>query len=305
MSLSRLLPLFINNLLPIFLAAGAGYLIAKNLGVVARPVSQLSFYIFSPCLLFNMLTTSELTNNDIARMAAYSVTIALLMGMVGWLAARWLRYDRRMTAAFMLVVMFSNSGNFGLSLNLFAFGEAGLAYASVYFAAMIVTTYTLGILIASLGNANSKNALLSLMRVPATYAIILALLSNTLNIDLPLPLDRTVATLSNAAIPMLLVVMGIQLHQVNWNSQLRALGLANALKMAAAPMFGLAVAPLFGFSSPAYQVAITQTSMPTAVLMTVLATEYNLEPAFVTAAVTTSTLLSPLTLTPLLAYLGA
>jgi predicted permease len=37
----------------------------------------------------------------------------------------------------------------------------------------------------------------------------------------------------------------------------------------------------------------------------VLATEYNVEPSFVTAAVFTSTLLSPLTLTPLLAFLGA
>ena len=37
----------------------------------------------------------------------------------------------------------------------------------------------------------------------------------------------------------------------------------------------------------------------------VLATEYDVEPAFVTSVVISTTLLSPMTLTPLLAYLGA
>ena len=43
--------------------------------------------------------------------------------------------------------------------------------------------------------------------------------------------------------------------------------------------------------------------MPTAVITTILAVEYDLDAAFVTGAVVLSTLLSPLTLTPLIAYL--
>jgi predicted permease len=54
----------------------------------------------------------------------------------------------------------------------------------------------------------------------------------------------------------------------------------------------------------ALQAGVTEASMPTAVMATVLATEYDVEPAFVTTVVTTTTLLSPLTLTPLLALLG-
>jgi predicted permease len=45
--------------------------------------------------------------------------------------------------------------------------------------------------------------------------------------------------------------------------------------------------------------------MPTAVMATILATEYEAEPAFVTTTVFATTLLSPLTLTPLLLILGA
>jgi predicted permease len=45
--------------------------------------------------------------------------------------------------------------------------------------------------------------------------------------------------------------------------------------------------------------------MPSAVICIVLATEYDVEPTFVTSVVFLTTLLSPLSLTPLLAYLGA
>jgi predicted permease len=43
--------------------------------------------------------------------------------------------------------------------------------------------------------------------------------------------------------------------------------------------------------------------MPTAVITTILAVEYELDNAFITGTVLISTLLSPLTLTPLIAYL--
>jgi predicted permease len=77
------------------------------------------------------------------------------------------------------------------------------------------------------------------------------------------------------------------------------------MRLLASPAIALALSLVFLLERPAFQAAILEAGVPTAVLMTVLATEYNVEPSFVTAAVFTSTLLCPLTLTPLLAYLGA
>ena len=68
---------------------------------------------------------------------------------------------------------------------------------------------------------------------------------------------------------------------------------------------GLILAPFFGLTGMAFKAGVVESSMPTAVLATILATEYDAEPAFVTSAVFISTLLSPLTLTPLLLLLGA
>ena len=67
---------------------------------------------------------------------------------------------------------------------------------------------------------------------------------------------------------------------------------------------GFLLAPLLGLQGAAYQAGVLQASMPTAVVCIILATEYETEPAFVTTAVFFTTLLSPLTITPVLAWLS-
>ena len=297
--------LFSNNILPIFIAAGAGYLAAKYLQVTPRSVSQIAFYIFSPCLIFNLLTSTQLSGEDVTRMAGFTLisvlTLGALTGLIGWM----LRLERRILVAVLITTMFGNAGNYGLSLNLFAFGETALAHASLFFVTTSILVYTVGVVIASLGTTSLRNAVLGLFKVPVVYAVVIALLFNRLEWQLPLPLDRTVMIMANAAIPALLVLMGIQLHNSKWSDHILALGLTNFLRLVASPLLALGVSLLFRLEGPAFQAGILESAMPTAVMMTILATEYNVEPSFVTTVVFTSTLLSPFTITPLLAYLGA
>jgi predicted permease len=303
--LSELLILFSNNILPIFLAAGSGYLLAKVLKLSPRPVSQVAFYIFSPCLIFNLLTTSKLSGQDITRMAGFATASILILGGITWVLGRLFRLERRLLVAVLLTSMFGNSGNYGLSLNLFAFDETALAHASVYFATMAILVYTIGVIIASLGTSSPKVAMLGLVKVPAIYAVALAFLFNGFEWRLPLFIDRTVSLLGNAAIPMLMVLMGIQLANAQWNGQTSALTIANSMRLLAGPALALGLALIFGLHGAARQAGVSESAMPTAVTTTVLATEYNVEPSFVSTVVVISTLLSPITVTPLLAYLGA
>jgi predicted permease len=303
--LSNLLALFSNNILPIFLAAGAGYFGSKYLQVTPRSLSQVAFYIFSPCLVFNLLTTSQLSGQDIARMVAFATVTMLALGALAWVLGSLFRLERRLLVAVLLTSMFSNAGNYGLSLNLFAFGETALAHASLYFVTSAILIYTVGVIIACLGSMSLKNALRGLFKVPAIYAVALALLFNHLGLGLPLPLDRTVTLLAGAAIPMLMILMGVQLQHARWDGQTLALTLTNLMRLVAAPVVAIALGLIFGLKGPALQAGVLESAMPTAVVMTVLATEYNVEPSFVTAVVFTTTLLSPITITPLLAYLGA
>ena len=303
--MSGLLILFSNNILPIFLASGAGYLSSKFLKVAPRPVSQIAFYIFSPCLIFNLLTTSQLSGEDISRMAGFTVLSILLLGALALLVGYLLRLERRVLVAVLLTTMFGNAGNYGLSLNLFAFGEKALAQASLYFVTTAILIYTIGVFVASMGNSSISQSLLGLLKVPAVYAVALAFVFNRYQLQLPLPLDRTVTILSDAAIPVLMVLLGIQLEHSQWDGKALALSVSNVMRLVAAPVLALLLSFVFGLEGAALKAGVLESAMPTAVLMTVLATEYNVEPSLVTSIVFTTTLLSPITVTPLLAYLGA
>lgn len=303
--MNNLLVLFANNLLPIFIIAGTGMLAGKYLKVSPRPVSQIAFYIFSPCLIFYLLTTNHLDNGDILRMSGFTAVGILILGGLALLIGYLIRLERRLLVAVLITSMFGNAGNFGLSLSLFAFGETALAHASLYFVTSAILTYTLGVIVVSLGRSSLKNSLLGLFKVPAVYATILALIFNAMNWQLPLPLERPVNLLGEAAIPLLLVLLGLQFQNSSWSRQTLALTLSNVMRLVGGPVIAIGLALLFGLQGASRQAGITESAMPTAVLTTVLATEYDVEPAFVTSVVFLTTLLSPLTLTPLLAYLGA
>jgi predicted permease len=303
--LSELLRLFADNLLPILLVAGAGYLSGKWLKVDARSISRVVFYLFSPCLLFELLVTSQINYADMLRMVGFTLASILTVGTITWLLGRLTRLERKMLAAVLLCTLTINAGNYGLSLNLFAFGEEGLAYASLFFVVSAIITYTLGVTVASMGKASLADSLKGLLKIPVTYVVPLALIFIYFGWELPLPLDRAVSLLSDASIPAMLVVLGLQLQNNQRSYNLRALFLAGGMRLLGGLGVGLLLAAFFGLGGVAYNAGVLESSMPTAVMSTILATEYDAEPAFVTTAVFASTLLSPLTLTPLLLILGA
>ena len=302
--MSDLLSLFLNNLLPIFLAAGAGYLLANRLKVPVRPLSQSAFYIFSPCLIFRLMTSTNLTGEEIGRAVLFSVAICLAMGILAWITGRFLRFERKLLAATALASMFTNAGNYGLAVTLFAFGEEALSYASIFFVTNALLAYSVGALIASLGSATLAQSLKNLLRVPALYGMLLGLGVMALDWQLPLPINRAINLLADASIPVLLVVLGMQLQASQWHGNRLPLSVATGLRLLVAPVLAVSMSLIFGLRGAANQALVLEASMPTAVLTTVIATEYNLQPSFVTAVVFLTTLLSPLTLTPLLSFLG-
>lgn len=303
--LGNLLPIFSNNLLPIFLAAGAGYLLSRTLHVNPRGLAQVIFYILSPCLIFNLLVKNQLGNGEVFSIMLIASVFIVIMGALTWLMGKALRLPRSQMAAVLLGSMFMNAGNYGMPVALFAFGETALSYASLFFIADAVMAYSLGVLIASMGKANLKQAITNLFKIPTIYALILGMVFMQTGWQTPTYVQRTIDLLGDASIPAMLVLLGLQFHQADWRGKLKPLTLASGMRLVIAPLLLLLLAPIFGLSGIARQASVLQAGMPTAVLTTTLATEFDSEPSLVAATVFITTLLSPLTLTPLLAYLGA
>ena len=302
--MAELVRIFVNNLLPILLIGGVGFVFGKFVKVEPRTIGRVTFNIFSPVLIFKLLTDSQLDLGRIGLMLLFTTTIMLIMAGLAYLAGRLLRLPRTVLVAVVLTVAATNSGNYGMPLVAFAFGEQALAYASIYYVIIGTLTNTVGVLWVSLGHMNFKQALLGLLKVPMLYALIIALAFIRFGWSVPAPLERSIDILANAAVPCMLVLLGIELARVAWSKHITALVTAIALRLLVGPLVGTGMAAAFGLEGTARQAGVTQASMPSAVLTTVLASEYNVEPQLVTAIVFFSTILSPLTLTPLILFLG-
>ncbi|MEP7137432.1 MAG: AEC family transporter, partial [Chloroflexota bacterium] len=204
-----------------------------------------------------------------------------------------------------ITTMFANTGNYGLPLVSFAFGDKALPYASIFFITTTTLFYTVGVLIASLGHMNFKEAALGLFKIPTLYAVALAIIINAWSVTIPAPVYRAVELAAGGTIPLMLILLGVELSKVELSGNIRAMQLSVALRLLIAPLGALLIAALFGFKGVIRQGVVTQASMPSMVSATVLATEYHLDSKLVTAVIFISTILSPITLTLLLVFLGA
>jgi len=300
-----LLRLFIDNLLPAFLAAGSGSLVAWRLKIPVQPLARVALYVFSPCLIFKLVMSQPPDPVAMLRMAGFALTALPIMGLLGYPVARLLKLSRSQTAAMNLVVLLPNSGNFGLAVNLFAFGEEGLAQAGLFFIVSALFSYSAGVLVAAMGKAGPREAALSLLKVPALWAALVAFIFLGLGWKLPNPIHRAVDMLADASIPLFLVILGMQLVGVNWKAQRNPLVAAVALRLVASVGIAFLMVRVWDLDGAARQAAVFQAAMPTAVITSVLTSEYEGEAEFVSSVILLTTILSPLTLTPLMALLGA
>jgi hypothetical protein len=304
MSFNELLTTFANNLLPIFLVSGSGFLLGKFLTVDSRSLGRVVFYVFSPLLVFDLMIKSTLNLRQAFTTVAFTASVILAMGLIAFLLGKLFRLERSYLLAVILTVAFGNTGNYGLPLVKFAFGDDALAVASLFYVTTTILFNTVGVVIASLGHMDLKSALTGLFKLPIIYGVTLALLIKGIGIQLPLPVSRTIEIAANGAIPVMLILLGLELTRIQWSHNFRALGLGVLTKLLIAPLVGLLLASLFGLQHTAQQGSVLEASMPAAVATTVVATEYKLEPSLVTAIVFLGTVLSPLTLTPLIVYLA-
>lgn len=304
MSFPILAATFANNILPILLLSGAGYALGKLLEIDPRSLGRVTFYIFSPILIFDLLVRNQLQLGETAIVAAFALCFVFVLGLLTLFVGILLKLERPVLVSILITTMFSNTGNYGLPLVSFAFGEQALSYAGIYFVTMTLLFYTFGVFLASLGHMNLNAALIGLFRIPTLYAVLAAVLINWWNLELPTPVARAVELAADGTIPLLLILLGTQLTQVQFSGNQRALQLSVAFRLVLAPLVALLFAGLFGLQGASLQASVTEASMPTMVSTTILATEYNLDARLVTAVVFISTLLSPFTLTPLLVFLG-
>src|SRR6516164_6758064 len=127
-----LFSILVSDILPIFAIAGAGFVLARFAAVDVNTVARVVFYSLLPCLAFRLLVTSRAYGPNVGRLMLLAIVIMGAMGLLGYAVGRGLGLKSESLRAFMMVVMFSNGGNYGLPVVRFAFGPEALTYATVF-----------------------------------------------------------------------------------------------------------------------------------------------------------------------------
>jgi predicted permease len=290
-------------ILPVFIIITLGYLLERRLSLDISPISRVTFYGLTPCLVFSSMAKSSVSGADIWKIVSFALLTTMIMGLFSWALARALRFSQAMESAFLLTILFVNAGNYGLSVNLFAFGQAGLERATIFFTVSALLTHSVGVYLASRGRASGLDALHNVFRVPAVYGVLVGFVFNLASITVPEPVTKAVDLLGRSSVPLMLLLVGIQLAKTSLAGELKVIGLATFVRLVVAPAVALVLAVWLGLTGVSRQACITEASMPSAVTTTILATEFGAEPQFVAGVVFVSTLASIITLTLLLALI--
>ena len=280
---------------PVFLLAAIGYVWVRGLGwnYDVEFVTRLSMTLAIPCLIFMALMRSEvdpagLRDTVLATIVAYGA-----VALVSWALVALAGFDM---ATYWAPMTFGNTGNIGLPVALFAFGQAGFDFAVVIFAVMAIMSFTFGVWVVA-GGGSPVTAL----KEPLVWGAVLGIVFMLTGWTVPDWMGNTLDMIGQIAIPLMLVTLGVAISRLQPRSLGRAVWMS-ALKLVICVSVPLSVGLWFGLPQLALAVLVLQVATPVAVTSYMLATKYRAKADEVAGLVMVSTLISVVAIPVILAF---
>ena len=187
----------------------------------------------------------------------------------------------------------------GLPVVTFALGAAGLDRAIIYMLGSSFLMFCFGP--AMIRGKGILQGLKLTLRLPLLWSILLGISLRLLSVKIPWQLDQSIQQLGAAAIPIALILLGIQLSETSFKPNLKEIILAIA-RLLLAPAIAYGMGKLLQLETLSLQVLVLQSAMPTAVNSFVIVSEFGGDKDLVAKAIITSTLMSFITLPIILSF---
>lgn len=270
--------------------------------VNSKSVSDLCIYVFSPALFFHSVTTSSLDLGDLGKIVLFALLLFLLFGLFVKLLGLLLKWDLPYQNTLMLASAFPNTGNYGLPIVLFAFGDEGMTIAIIYVVMQSLLMNSAGVFYASNHEKTPrKEIFFTIIRMPGFIAITIGLFMKIADIAVPEAIGNATGLLGQAAVPVLLTLLGITLASIQIKNVMKFIGTAAVLKLVAFPAIGFLLLSLFyPAGSLESKVLLISVATPSAATTTLLAIKFNMNPDMVSSAMFISTFASIITIPILL-----
>ncbi|PTQ70201.1 AEC family transporter [Celeribacter persicus] len=257
-------------------------------------VTKLTMTLSVPALIFTALVKADIEPAALSALSLASVVAYGGVTIAAWLVVKMMGLDSR---TYLAPLIFGNTGNLGLPLALFAFGEAGLSYAVVVFAAMALWSFTFGVYVTAGGGSLGKA-----FKEPLVWATALGALFLWRGWTLPPFAMNTLSLLGQIAIPLMLITLGVAVARLHPHGLGRAALMSLGKVVLCAGIAALA-GLWFNLAPVPFAVLVVQVATPVAVTSYMLAEKYGADSDAVAALVVSSTLLSVIYLPVLLALL--
>jgi predicted permease len=280
---------------PVFLLVGVGFTWVR-LGFEYRIqfVTRLAMTLAVPCLIFTALMKTELDKSAIGWFVLAALAGHALLALVGAALVRIMQLERR---SYLAPFIFGNTGNLGIPLSLFAFGDAGLGYAVAMLAVSAVLSFTFGIYLVA-GEGGGSKAL----REPMVWATLVGALFLWQGWQTPLFLTNALDLIGQMAIPLMLITLGVAVARLTPGKTGLAIVLS-LIKVTLSAAIGWGLGLAFGLDYTAFGVLVLQLATPVAVTSYLLAEKFEADAQAVAGMVVVSTLMSVAALPLLLSLL--
>ncbi|ESA34771.1 transporter [Leptolyngbya sp. Heron Island J] len=293
--------ILISAVLPIALVALVGVWVGYRFALERQTLARLSIYALVPALVLHSLAQTTLAlGNAIAILTAFILHTSLLY-LLAIILGGFFKFSSDQKKSLIATTIFANVGNMGLPFVLFSLGEAGLERAIVYLVGSSLMTASVFPIV--LKGEGILKGLRYTACLPVLWAAIAGITLQSTHTTLPLPIERGVTLLSEGAIPVALLMLGIQLSETPFvfgRYELMGAG----LRLIVSPLLAFNVANLVGLSDIDRQVVILQAAMPVAVNSLIWVTELGGDTVRVARTIVVSTLLSLGTL-PIVLWLSS
>ncbi|MFC4323653.1 AEC family transporter [Litchfieldia salsa] len=296
--------IFFQVVLPVLLIFLSGYGIQKWKKLNIKALSTVAIYIFTPMLVFQTFYPAEL-NKQYGIMVIFSILLLIAMILVNKIYCRIKNYEPSVESGLVLSTAFMNSGNYGAPIILFAYGQIGFAYSVTFLVLQAIIMNFFGIYYAARGKAGIKYAIKSVFEMPPTYAVIIALILNIFEVNVPTNILSAIDLLAPATIPLVMVILGMQLAEIKLgHMEWDKISFGVLTRLFLSPLVAWGIVSLFPMEPLLRNVLILSAAMPSAATTVMYAVQYDCEPDLVSSITLITTLVSIVTITLLLFILG-
>ena len=298
--------------LPVFGLIACGYLAGRFRIVTQASSVALNQFVYAfalPAMLFVAVyrgSLQEILSGGFILAVIVATLGTALTGFVLSAAQGATPAENTMRA---LNASFANTGYLGIPLVTVAYGERAALPAALATVATNFVSFALAIVCLELfvnpRPGGVRRALRGVMMSPLIWPIALAILLVSLNVKVPLPVERFAALLAAAAGPCALFAIGLFVSQLSIRAGAAASWQTSVLKLALHPLLmALLVYYVFAVDPLWAKIAIVCAALPLGATAFVLAQRYGLLEAETSTGAVVSTAASLLTVSIVMALLA-